>query len=123
MSAFLVFDSLITFTVLKVGASGVSAFIDRLVTAFLSLSLFSSGHHTTHARTRTRRGYAFSKPLLSPYEAEVALGSAKWQQVYPMDYYAATAGAFFVVGLLVVRVSAFDYGAWCGFALCLVFVS
>nr|CCA23456.1 diphthamide biosynthesis protein 1 putative [Albugo laibachii Nc14] len=34
-------------------------------------------------------GYAFPKPLLSPYEAEVCLGQAEWtDNVYPMDYYA-----------------------------------
>ncbi|OMJ16277.1 Diphthamide biosynthesis protein 1 [Smittium culicis] len=40
-------------------------------------------------------GYAFSAPLLSPYEAAVALGSAEWQSVYPMDFYAnESLGAF-----------------------------
>ena len=29
-------------------------------------------------------GYAFDKPLLSPYEAHVALDSSEWQSVYPM---------------------------------------
>lgn len=33
-------------------------------------------------------GSAFSKPLLTPYEASVALKMAAWQEVYPMDYYA-----------------------------------
>ena len=35
-------------------------------------------------------GYAFSKPLLSPYEASVALKSVEWNidGVYPMDFYA-----------------------------------
>ena len=34
-------------------------------------------------------GSAFSRPLLSPYEASVALGLVSWQEeVYPMDYYA-----------------------------------
>ncbi|ORX55674.1 hypothetical protein DM01DRAFT_1335071 [Hesseltinella vesiculosa] len=33
-------------------------------------------------------GYAFEKPLLSPYEAAVALGkSSMWSEVYPMDFY------------------------------------
>ncbi|XP_035241594.1 2-(3-amino-3-carboxypropyl)histidine synthase subunit 1 [Anguilla anguilla] len=32
-------------------------------------------------------GLAFSKPLLSPYEAAVALRQVEWQEVYPMDYY------------------------------------
>ena len=31
-------------------------------------------------------------PLLSPYEAEVALGAQVWQAQYPMDYYAKAAG-------------------------------
>ncbi|CAG8668660.1 3582_t:CDS:2, partial [Paraglomus occultum] len=33
-------------------------------------------------------GYAFTKPLLSPYEASVALESIEWQKSYPMDFYA-----------------------------------
>ncbi|XP_071504077.1 2-(3-amino-3-carboxypropyl)histidine synthase subunit 1-like [Diadema antillarum] len=33
-------------------------------------------------------GYAFPKPLLSPYEAAVALRSVEWQSCYPMDFYA-----------------------------------
>jgi 2-(3-amino-3-carboxypropyl)histidine synthase len=32
-------------------------------------------------------GYAFGKPLLSPYEASVALGDVEWKERYPMDYY------------------------------------
>uniref|UniRef100_A0A669P5P6 2-(3-amino-3-carboxypropyl)histidine synthase subunit 1 n=1 Tax=Phasianus colchicus TaxID=9054 RepID=A0A669P5P6_PHACC len=34
-------------------------------------------------------GEAFSKPLLTPYEAAVALGDIEWQQPYPMDFYAS----------------------------------
>ncbi|XP_046302977.1 2-(3-amino-3-carboxypropyl)histidine synthase subunit 1 isoform X2 [Marmota monax] len=33
-------------------------------------------------------GTAFSKPLLTPYEAAVALRNISWQQPYPMDFYA-----------------------------------
>ena len=33
-------------------------------------------------------GTAFRKPLLTPYEAAVALKRTAWQEVYPMDYYA-----------------------------------
>jgi 2-(3-amino-3-carboxypropyl)histidine synthase len=33
-------------------------------------------------------GGGFSKPILTPYELEVALDETKWQAVYPMDYYA-----------------------------------
>lgn len=33
-------------------------------------------------------GTAFSKPILSPYEASVMLGRIAWQPIYPMDYYA-----------------------------------
>ncbi|XP_067102341.1 2-(3-amino-3-carboxypropyl)histidine synthase subunit 1 [Osmerus mordax] len=32
-------------------------------------------------------GSAFTKPLLSPYEAAVALQQVDWQDVYPMDFY------------------------------------
>jgi 2-(3-amino-3-carboxypropyl)histidine synthase len=39
-------------------------------------------------------GYAFEVPLLSSYEAEVALGSTAWQQVYPMDYYRQDGGSW-----------------------------
>uniref|UniRef100_A0A8B9C0U8 2-(3-amino-3-carboxypropyl)histidine synthase subunit 1 n=1 Tax=Anser brachyrhynchus TaxID=132585 RepID=A0A8B9C0U8_9AVES len=34
-------------------------------------------------------GEAFSKPLLTPYEAAVALGDIEWQPTYPMDFYAS----------------------------------
>ncbi|GLD98583.1 hypothetical protein PINS_up007300 [Pythium insidiosum] len=38
-------------------------------------------------------GYAFPKPLLSPYEAEVCLGRAEWRDgSYPMDFYAKGSG-------------------------------
>ncbi|CAG8493949.1 15218_t:CDS:10 [Acaulospora morrowiae] len=33
-------------------------------------------------------GYAFPKPLLTPYEASVALDITEWQSTYPMDFYA-----------------------------------
>ncbi|KNC99122.1 diphthamide biosynthesis enzyme Dph1/Dph2 domain-containing protein [Spizellomyces punctatus DAOM BR117] len=33
-------------------------------------------------------GYAFAKPLLTPYEAAVVLKCVEWQQRYPMDFYA-----------------------------------
>ena len=32
-------------------------------------------------------GYAFAKPLLTPYEASVVFESVGWQDVYPMDFY------------------------------------
>ena len=32
-------------------------------------------------------GMAFDKPLLTPYEAAVALQEVQWQQDYPMDFY------------------------------------
>ena len=37
-------------------------------------------------------GYAFDKPLLSPYEAEVALEATAWRERYPMDFYARGSG-------------------------------
>lgn len=37
-------------------------------------------------------GYAFPAPLLSPYEAEVALEATQWREVYPMDYYSYPGG-------------------------------
>ncbi|KAI9318528.1 putative diphthamide synthesis protein-domain-containing protein [Dichotomocladium elegans] len=39
-------------------------------------------------RLSTDWGYAFPKPLLTPYEASIALNKATWQDVYPMDFYA-----------------------------------
>ncbi|CAB4476975.1 unnamed protein product [Rhizophagus irregularis] len=33
-------------------------------------------------------GYAYPKPLLTPYEASVVLDAIDWQSVYPMDFYA-----------------------------------
>eukprot|EP01104_Vermistella_antarctica_P012381 TRINITY_DN3570_c0_g1_i2.p1 TRINITY_DN3570_c0_g1~~TRINITY_DN3570_c0_g1_i2.p1 ORF type:complete len:387 (+),score=71.19 TRINITY_DN3570_c0_g1_i2:101-1261(+) len=33
-------------------------------------------------------GYSFDKPILNPYEADVAFGDRDWQAIYPMDYYA-----------------------------------
>ncbi|KAI9222272.1 diphthamide biosynthesis protein 1 [Blastocladiella britannica] len=33
-------------------------------------------------------GRFFARPLLSPYEAAVALQETEWRQTYPMDYYA-----------------------------------
>jgi len=41
-------------------------------------------------------GYAFEKPLLNPYEAEVALGGIDWQATYPMDFYARDGGKWTV---------------------------
>jgi 2-(3-amino-3-carboxypropyl)histidine synthase len=39
-------------------------------------------------------GYAFEKPLLSPYEAMVCLGEQTWLDVYPQDFYAKGGGAW-----------------------------
>ncbi|KAI8824980.1 putative diphthamide synthesis protein-domain-containing protein [Fimicolochytrium jonesii] len=33
-------------------------------------------------------GYAFEKPLLTPYEAAVVLSNTAWREAYPMDFYA-----------------------------------
>lgn len=37
-------------------------------------------------------GAAFDVPLLSPYEAHVALDAAEWREQYPMDFYAKGSG-------------------------------
>ena len=37
---------------------------------------------------------AFDKPLLTPYEVEVVLGTAAWEMSYPMDYYRADGGSW-----------------------------
>ncbi|KAG8194793.1 hypothetical protein JTE90_017234 [Oedothorax gibbosus] len=34
-------------------------------------------------------GYAFDKPLLSPYELAVVMKAVAWQEKYPMDFYAS----------------------------------
>ena len=39
-------------------------------------------------------GHAFSAPLLTPYEAEVALGLRGFDPVYPMDNYAKEGGTY-----------------------------
>jgi 2-(3-amino-3-carboxypropyl)histidine synthase len=65
------------------------------------LALFQD-HVSTFVQTSCPRlsidwGYAFSRPLLSPYECAVAIGESKgWQGdgmggdgAYPMDFYAA----------------------------------
>eukprot|EP01125_Pyxidicula_operculata_P014627 TRINITY_DN488_c0_g1_i4.p1 TRINITY_DN488_c0_g1~~TRINITY_DN488_c0_g1_i4.p1 ORF type:complete len:165 (+),score=37.95 TRINITY_DN488_c0_g1_i4:97-591(+) len=42
-------------------------------------------------------GYAFSTPLLSPYEACVAFGSVEWKDdSYPMDFYSKDGGEWSV---------------------------
>lgn len=41
-------------------------------------------------------GYAFDRPLLSPYETEVAFGTAEWGDKYPMDHYSKTGGKWAV---------------------------
>ena len=41
-------------------------------------------------------GYAFDKPLLTPYEVEVALETVEWKEVYPMDFYSADGGTWTV---------------------------
>jgi 2-(3-amino-3-carboxypropyl)histidine synthase len=41
-------------------------------------------------------GYAFTKPLLTPYEIEVSLKETEWKDVYPMDFYAANGGTWTV---------------------------
>jgi len=62
------------------------------------LSLFSP-HISVFVQTSCPRvsidwGYAFDRPLLSPYETAVAIGrEATWMDhkgdIYPMDFYAA----------------------------------
>lgn len=42
--------------------------------------------YARHTATRQRQ------PLLSPYEADVALEETAWRQVYPMDFYAKGSG-------------------------------
>ncbi len=37
-------------------------------------------------------GHFFTKPVLSAYELNVALGEEKWRDVYPMDFYTVNSG-------------------------------
>ena len=37
-------------------------------------------------------GHFFTKPVLSPYELNVALNEEKWRDVYPMDFYTMNSG-------------------------------
>jgi len=39
-------------------------------------------------------GHAFAAPLLTPYEAEIALGVRDWLPTYPMDNYAKAGGSY-----------------------------
>ncbi|KAG9011845.1 Diphthamide biosynthesis protein 1 [Tulasnella sp. JGI-2019a] len=66
------------------------------------LSLFPSDHISTFVQTSCPRlsidwGYAFTKPLLSPYEASITVGAIQsWEDegdVYPMDFYDANGKA------------------------------
>ncbi|KAG8973925.1 Diphthamide biosynthesis protein 1, partial [Tulasnella sp. 427] len=70
------------------------------------LSLFPASHMSAFVQTSCPRlsidwGYAFDKPLLSPYEASVTVGGRKgwWEdsekdkEIYPMDFYEATGEA------------------------------
>jgi 2-(3-amino-3-carboxypropyl)histidine synthase len=41
-------------------------------------------------------GHHFLAPLLSPYEAEVALQATEWKEEYPMDFYSKSGGAWSV---------------------------
>jgi 2-(3-amino-3-carboxypropyl)histidine synthase len=39
-------------------------------------------------------GHFFAKPVLTPYETEVCLGTAPWKDVYPMDFYSSEGGSW-----------------------------
>ena len=39
-------------------------------------------------------GEGFDKPILTPYELEVAMKETLWQDVYPMDYYSNDGGTW-----------------------------
>ena len=39
-------------------------------------------------------GMSYSKPLLTCYEAFVALGEAEWREEYPMDWYSNEGGVW-----------------------------
>lgn len=50
--------------------------------AFLSIAATTAAHRMVW------------QPLLSPYEADVALEETAWRDVYPMDFYAKGSGAW-----------------------------
>ncbi|KDQ20706.1 hypothetical protein BOTBODRAFT_151573 [Botryobasidium botryosum FD-172 SS1] len=92
---------------LSTSRTGVIPYVPILLSELspAKLSLFSS-HVDTFIQTSCPRlsidwGYAFPKPLLSPYEGSVALGKARgWEGdgmggegAYPMDFYAAGSAA------------------------------
>nr|CAG4716405.1 unnamed protein product [Naegleria fowleri] len=41
-------------------------------------------------------GHFFDKPLLSPYESQVALQAVEWKSIYPMDFYSLEGGEWSV---------------------------
>lgn len=39
-------------------------------------------------------GEGFDKPIITPYELEVAMKETEWKEVYPMDYYSNDGGSW-----------------------------
>ncbi|EEC05664.1 conserved hypothetical protein [Ixodes scapularis] len=82
----------------KASTAGTNDNLERNVVSVLlsevfpkKLSLFADVDawvQTSCPRLSIDWGLAFEKPVLTPYEANVALRSVAWQDRYPMDYYA-----------------------------------
>lgn len=56
---------------------------------FLDIDVFV---HVSCPRISIDWGHEFSKPMLNPYEATVALQEIKWREKYPMDFYSKKGG-------------------------------
>jgi 2-(3-amino-3-carboxypropyl)histidine synthase len=73
-------------------AAGKDTFVVLLSEIFPSkLALFSDVEAWVQVacpRLSIDWGRAFAVPLLTAYEAKVALGVTQWKETYPMDFYA-----------------------------------
>ncbi len=60
-----------------------------LTQSHLLILLNSKKHINGCPRLSIDWGHFFTKPVLSPYELNVALGEEEFREVYPMDFYKA----------------------------------
>jgi len=67
-------------------------FAIRSYLASASFSLSSQHSQRNHAVLSGTQGHFFTKPVLSPYELNVALGEEHYREVYPMDFYKEKSG-------------------------------
>jgi hypothetical protein len=69
-------------------AANAVTFSCLCLTLSLCVCMYGRWVQTACPRLSIDWGYAFDRPLLTPYELAVALATTAWQPVYPMDYYA-----------------------------------